>query len=372
MESFLPRLNNKNARRVWYLTDTHLGIRNNSGEWIEIIREYFYEWFIPLVKEHYQPGDILLHLGDYYDSRQSINVRVLNLGVEIAEELAKIFVDGVYIIVGNHDVFGKNSNDVNSLKSIKWISSLSVIEEPISLTLGGKTFFLMPWRKDSEEESKCLDEAEPHDYLCCHCDIRGLKFNRYTNVEHGSSLEQFKKFGRVYSGHIHYSQETENVKMLGSPYELTRSDMSNPKGIVMLDLSTGKETYFQNNYSPKHKRVEFSYLLNLSPEEAFSIFNNNFVDIMIDPKMAMKCPLDIVSEMLPTARRISFHPYDQNQINSLSENIQISENRQFNVLDFIKEYVNGLDQDEETKQKMISSITKLHSIVVSQEQEGKI
>jgi DNA repair exonuclease SbcCD nuclease subunit len=372
MENFMPAIYNRKARRVWFITDTHLGIRNNSGEWIDIISNYFYEWFLPLVRENYQPGDIIIHAGDYYDSRQSINVKVLNLGVEIAEELSKIFVDGVYIIVGNHDVFGKNSNDVNSLKSIKWISSINVIEEPVSITLGDKTFFMMPWRKDQEAEAECLENATPHDYLCCHCDIRGLKFNRYSNVEHGSSIDKFRKFGRVYSGHIHYAQESENIKMLGSPYELTRSDMGNPKGITLLDLSTGKETYFSNNFSPKHKRVEFTNLLNLSPDEASSIFNNNFVDVMIDPKMAMKAPLNIISEMLPEARRISFHPYDQNQINNLSENIQVSENRQFNVMDFIKEYVNSLETTEETKTKMINSINKLHSIIISQEQEGKI
>ena len=372
MESFMPSLNNRQAKRIWFITDTHLGIKNNSGEWIEIIRSYFYDWFLPLIKKNYRPGDIILHLGDYYDSRQSINVKVLNLGVEIAEELSKIFTDGIYIIVGNHDVFGKNTNDVNSLKSIKWISSVTVVEEPVSLNLGGRSFFLMPWRKDQEAEAQCLEETSPHDYLCCHCDIRGLKFNRYSSVEHGSSIDKFRKFGKVYSGHIHYSQESENVKILGSPYELTRSDMANPKGITLLDLNTREETYFPNNFSPKHKRIEFSHLMNLSPEEASPIFANNFVDVMIDPKIALKAPLNVISEMLIDARRISFHPYDENQANNLSESLHISENRQFNVMDFIKEYVNALEKDQEVKDKMISSINKLHSIVISQEQEGKI
>jgi len=32
---------NKSAKRVWFITDTHLGVRNNSNEWIDSIREYF-------------------------------------------------------------------------------------------------------------------------------------------------------------------------------------------------------------------------------------------------------------------------------------------------------------------------------------------
>ena len=248
MNGHFPRLKNEKAKRVWFITDTHLGVRNSSNEWIDIIDSYFHNFFFPLVKENYRPGDVLIHLGDWYDSRQSVNLRVLNLGVQIAEEMSKMFPDGIWILIGNHDIFGKNSNDVNSLKSIKWIPSVTVCEEPVSLELGDKSFFMMPWRKDSQTEEECLDEAPYHDYLCCHSDIRGLKFNRFVNIDHGSDSNKFRKFGKVYSGHIHYAQESGNIKMLGSPYELTRSDMDNPKGITLLDLETGEEKFFKNDF----------------------------------------------------------------------------------------------------------------------------
>ena len=31
---------NPEAGRVWFITDTHFGVRNSSNEWIEIIRDY--------------------------------------------------------------------------------------------------------------------------------------------------------------------------------------------------------------------------------------------------------------------------------------------------------------------------------------------
>ena len=40
----------KESKRLWMITDTHLGVRNSSEEWIQIVRKYFFEWFIPLVK----------------------------------------------------------------------------------------------------------------------------------------------------------------------------------------------------------------------------------------------------------------------------------------------------------------------------------
>jgi DNA repair exonuclease SbcCD nuclease subunit len=364
-------IENKTAKRVWFITDTHLGVRNNSNEWIDSIREYFFDWFFPLVRENYQPGDVLFHLGDFFDSRQSINLKVLNLGIDVAEEMSAIFKDGVYIIVGNHDIWGKTNNEVNSLKSIKWIPGVNIIEEPQSISILDKSFLLMPWRKDHEAESEFLESASSHDVLCCHADIRGLKFNKFTRVETGASVDEFEKFRRVYSGHIHYAQKAGNINMLGSPYEITRSDMDNKKGITLLNVSDLKETFFENDFSPKFKRFYFSDILESTQEDLEPLFRNNFVDIMIDPVMSLKAPLNILTDILQSQRTLKFHPYDPNQANSLSQQIIDIEGRQFNVLDFIKEYIENLEHDRDTKDKMYQSLVKLHTIVTTQEQESK-
>ena len=195
------------AKRLWMISDTHLGIRNSSEEWIEIMRKYFYEWFIPLVRKNYKPGDILLHLGDVYDSRQSINLKVLNLCVDIFGELSKIFNDGIFIIVGNHDIFNKDSNVINSLVSLKWIPNINIIEEPISIKFGKRSSFMMPWRATENISAELLSNTAPHDYLFCHSDINGLSFNKYTKIEKGISASKLDNFRKIYSGHIHYAQK---------------------------------------------------------------------------------------------------------------------------------------------------------------------
>jgi DNA repair exonuclease SbcCD nuclease subunit len=364
-------IENKTAKRVWFITDTHLGVRNNSNEWIDSIREYFFDWFFPLVRENYQPGDVLFHLGDVFDSRQSINLKVLNLGISIFEELSLIFTDGIYVIAGNHDIWNKTSNDINSLKSIKWIPNVNVLEDPQSISILDKSFLLMPWRKDHEAESEFLESSKPHDVLCCHADIRGLKFNKFTHVETGASVKEFEKFKKVYSGHIHYAQKSGNINMLGSPYEITRSDMDNKKGITLLNVSDLKETFFENNFSPKFKRHYFKDILESTADELEPIFRNNFIDIMIDPVMSLKAPLNILTDILQSQRTLKFHPYDPDQANSLSQQIIDIEGRQFNVLDFIKEYIENLEHDRDTKDKMYQSLVKLHTIVTTQDQENK-
>jgi len=360
------------AKRVWFITDTHLGVRNNSNEWIEIMEDYFFKWFFPLIRDNYQPGDILIHCGDWFDSRQSVNLKVLNLGVSIAEEMSSIFKDGIHILIGNHDIWGKNSNDVNSLKSIKWIPGFNIHEEPVSLNLGGTSFFMMPWRKDQEAETQCLIETSPHDYLCCHADIKGLNFNKFVKVEHGIEEEYLKKFRKIYSGHIHYAQDYKNVKMLGSPYQLTRSDMGNTKGITLLDLSDGSERFFENKFSPKFQKIDFNRILEMTISDASQIFSNNFVDILIDPKMALRAPLNILTDEVTTPRKISFHPHDPNQAGLLSDKIRDTDGSNFSVIDFIDAYVEGLEYDEQTKSKLIRSIKALHNSVANQNGENSL
>jgi len=363
---------NIEAKRIFFISDTHLGVRNNSNEWIEQTREYFFDWFFPLVRENYKSGDVLFHLGDYFDSRQSINLKVLNLGIEIAEEMSKIFKDGVYIIIGNHDLWNKSTNEINSLKAIKWVPGINVFEEPVTLMASSKSIFMMPWRKDYKTDGETLDSIEPHDILCCHTDIRGLRFNRYSNVEEGSDLSKFSKFGRVYSGHIHYAQRQGNINMLGSPYEITRSDMDNKKGITLLDLGTMKETYFQNDFSPKFKKIMFKDILELTPEELEPIFRNNFIDILIDPALALKSQLGSLTDIMTSQRSLKFHPYDDKKATSLTEQMMDVEGRQFAVIDFIKEYVNNMDNDQTVKDKLLGSLNKLYIITTNKDQEDRI
>jgi len=359
-------IKNENAKRVWFITDTHLGIKNSSNEWIEIMREYFFEWFFPMIEKEYQEGDVLMHLGDWHDSRQSVNLKVLNLSMEIAEKMSSIFNDGIYVILGNHDIWGKYTNDINSLKPIKWIPNFTIFEEPETLILGDRKFCMMPWRKDTDTERETLDSFGAHDYLCCHTDITGLKFNKYVKIDKGTNLEELNKFTRVYSGHIHYSQKTNNVIMLGSPYELTRSDMDNPKFILRLDLETGEETAFRNNFSPTFNKHLFTDILESTPDELEVKFKNNFVDVMIDPKMALKAPLSVLTDEITSARKIMFHPYEPDKASSLSAQMYDSDGKQFNVLDFISEYVGHMDYDEETKNKLINSLGKLYERTINE------
>ena len=365
-------MNIPQAKRLWMITDTHLGVRNSSEEWIQIMRKYFFEFFIPLVKKEYKPGDVLIHLGDVYDSRQSINLKVLNLCVELFGELSKIFKDGVYVIVGNHDIYAKESNEINSLASLKWIPNINIFEDPLTINFGKRSAFMMPWRANEEVAVELLAGTKPHDYLFCHSDIRGMSFNKFTKIEDGIGYNKLDNFGRVYSGHIHYSQNFGKVRMLGSPYQLTRSDMDNRKAILLLDLETEEEVLFENNFSPKFIKIGFDQVLEKTPIELEDLFRNNFVDVLIDPKIAVKASLGILTEMVATQLKTTFTPIkDITQTDQNLEDALFSlDGKSFSIVDFADEYINSLNESDEVKEKMKKTIRILYKRTTDKEAES--
>lgn len=346
-----------NIKRAWVVTDSHFGVRNSSVEWTEIHRDYFLNFLIPKIKEQYRLGDILIHGGDVYDSRQSINLRVLNLGILIFEELSKIFVDGIYIIAGNHDCANRSSNEINSLKSLKWIPNIHIMEEPKLHKFSGKDVLFMPWRKDHNQEAECLNEFDGADYLFCHTDIRGLKFNKYTEVEEGNDISVFNKYKKVYSGHIHYRQKEGHVVMMGSPYQLTRSDAYNDKGFYLLDFENGSETFFLNDHSPQFIKLRFVDLLELTIPQIESAIKNNFVDVLIDGNLVLKTPMNLFNDLVTGYRRLDFQVMTNNEEMNSFEHL---EGKSFDLVEFVKEYIATLSYDQITKDKILASIQKLY------------
>ena len=67
-----------NFKRAWLLSDLHFGIKNNNKDFLNTQLDYFNNFFIPLIKKDKQLDDVLIILGDIFDSRQTINIFVLN------------------------------------------------------------------------------------------------------------------------------------------------------------------------------------------------------------------------------------------------------------------------------------------------------
>lgn len=349
-----------NAKRVWFITDIHFGVRGNLVEWIDIQEDYFRNFFIPLVRKNYQPGDILMVGGDVFDSRNAINLRVMHLAISVFDELSSIFKDGIITILGNHDCYNKSSNEVNSLVMMKYMPNIHIYEDPISVKVGPSKFLLMPWRKNHEEEGSCVQSMGPgHDYLLCHADIAGMKFNKKTDVMNGCDISTYRHFKKVYCGHIHYAQKKANINMLGAPYPMTRSDSGNQKGITMLDLSTGEETYFENDRSPRFVIAMFDNILDRTPSEVRRMFANNFVDVYVNPKDMFKIPVSsFIDHIGGVYKELHIKPLEATPVVQDNSNVDLVS--ELSLTNVIKEYVGGTVLNDDDKKRLETSLLVLY------------
>ena len=197
------------------ITDTHFGVYlNNLDKWQNMMESTFYEFVIPFLKKNVQEGDILIHLGDLFDNRTSIPIITLNKVEKILKEISQILP--VHMIVGNHDLFNKGTNDVNSVRLFSYISdNIHVYEKTHILEVFDKKLVLMPW---VEKRLDMINEIKnsPGDYLFCHSDLNGCRMH-LNSVAHRNpdkiDINDFKGYKHVFSGHIHIRQSNNNFTL---------------------------------------------------------------------------------------------------------------------------------------------------------------
>lgn len=350
------------VKRVWVLGDLHFGVRSNSVEWLEIQQDFFEQVFIPTLKKHVKPGDVLVQVGDTFDNRQSVNLRVLHYAIELFEKLGKILP--VHVICGNHDIWAKKSNDVSSIDTLKWIPNVQVYKKPKAFKWHDKEILLMPWRRDTEHEVETLLKFPKTDIVFCHSEVAGVALNSKVRNQHGTDTESYKNYSAVYSGHIHYRQKKGKLRLVGTPYELTRSDSGNPKGFDLVDLETMEETFFQNEVSPKFLKFNLKSLYMVQLGEFKDQIRNNFVDLYVPSKIATSSALSrLINKVQKISRKIepSIYEdesmvdtdlYDMDQIEDLYKN--------YNILHLCNLYVEGTGHDDEMKQKLKLRLKQLH------------
>ena len=354
------------VNRAFLISDTHFGVRNNSVEWMEIQRDYFKNFFIPLLKENCKPGDAVFHLGDVFDSRQSINIRVLDFAIEIFEEISKILP--VHIIVGNHDIYQKKSNDINSPSVFKWISNIYTYTEPCIVTSNThkNKILLFPWEEDQQVQKDVILEAKS-DYIFCHTDVQNLRFNKNVLIQDGNDPNVYKNCKGMYTGHIHYAQKFANIRVIGSPYQITRSDSGNIKGIWLVDFLKDEEQFFENTLSPKFLKLKLSTLINYTLAESKEIFHNNYIDILISSDDSVTFPFSKLLEILSPIRykKLSYIVVTNEQL----EEYEDDEKEDFDLLSLTTNYINDLQYSDSIKSKMKDYVKNLFERFMKSEEE---
>jgi UDP-2,3-diacylglucosamine pyrophosphatase LpxH len=261
-------------KQIALITDLHFGVKKNSTLFLSSMISYFKNEFIPYLKSN--GIKTIFMLGDFFDSRESINVKIKN---EVHSLFKKDLCDfNIYMLLGNHDIFYKTSIETHSLKYIGEFSNVTVIEKPTELTVNGKKFLLVSWQIDDSILN--YSPVDKIDVCLGHFDINGFYLNKTTVFEGGFNPSFFfNNFKLTFSGHFHlYSEQAmkdSKIVYIGTPYHLTRHDIGTDKGFIVLDTDTLK-------YERVLTEGTIKYIKNIWPNKLTEAeVTNNIIDIHV-------------------------------------------------------------------------------------------
>jgi DNA repair exonuclease SbcCD nuclease subunit len=272
--------------RIALLNDTHFGARNDSPAFLEYFMRFYNEQFFPYLEKN--NIKTLIHLGDVTDRRKFINFKTAHaFRQKFMKRLWEMKVD-THIIVGNHDTYFKNTNEVNSVSELcttyDGVNEPWIYTNPKEVELGGCRMLFLPWIcDDNYEESIYAIDNSTSEICMGHLEIKGFEMQKGIVNQQGLEKSQFKRFEKVISGHFHKKSDDGHIYYLGAQYEQTWSDYKDPKGFHIFDTET-RELERISNPLRIHKKFIYNDKDNDYSNVDLSEFNNTFVKVFVTNK----------------------------------------------------------------------------------------
>ncbi len=233
--------------KIALITDTHFGARNDNVNF----NEYFYNFYEGLFFPYLQQNNIkhCIHLGDLMDRRKFVSYRILKDFRERFIQPFNYLKINLHILVGNHDIYFRNTNDVNSLQELlgERHDNIHLYPEAQEVDFDGFPILMMPWINPQNEiySFGMMDETKA-DTMMSHLEVVGFEMHGGHTSESGFDKEQFKRFDTVFSGHYHKKSDDGQIYYLGTPYQMTWSDYNCSKGFHVFDTETRELTRIVN------------------------------------------------------------------------------------------------------------------------------
>ena len=146
-----------------------------------------------------------------------------------------------HCLVGNHDIYFKNTNDVNSLQELigQTSNKFHLYADATEVNIGGLDILFMPWinQQNYIYSMGMIDETKAKVSMG-HLEIKGFQMHKGQINDHGYDKELFKKFHTVFSGHFHHKSDDGQIYYLGNPYEIYWNDYNDKKGFHIFDTET--------------------------------------------------------------------------------------------------------------------------------------
>lgn len=236
--------------KIALINDSHWSARGDSQIFLDYFMKFFDDVFFPYLKEH--NINTIIHAGDFMDRRKFVNFNSLHqVRTKFLNQLHDNNIE-MHCILGNHDVYYRNTNKVNSLVEL-FKNDFNIYEKPVVVNFDGLNIAFLPWvNKENYDESIEFIKTAEAPFLIGHLELDGYEVIRGVKFDGGLDPKLFKRYERVLSGHFHCRQERENIYYMGTQYQITFSDLNETKGFHILDTDTREVEFIENPYRMFH------------------------------------------------------------------------------------------------------------------------
>lgn len=355
------------SNKVGLICDTHYGIRSDNAIFYDYQKksnEYFFSKFREAGVE------TVIHLGDLLDRRKFLNyVTEARLQQDLLNPLSEY---DSHIICGNHDVYYRNTNKINSLDAIVDKSKHVVYTSPQTIEISGVKILLLPWinSENYEDSIKSINETQAE--ICLgHLEISGFEMLSGIKSSHGLDYSKFKKFDLVGSGHFHHRSHYDPVHYLGAAYSFNWGDAQEPRGVNILDLETRTFSFIENPYNIFHthtyddrQKTQEEMVVELK-EHNYDNYKDSYVKVSVENKSypyIFDLLIDKIYEAKPTDLKIIDNTLLFEDDESIDESIIPQ-----NTNEYMSEYVSTLGLDTGVEKNVNLLMSELYKEAINLE-----
>lgn len=270
--------------KIAIFTDTHWTARKSSRHLHDYFELFYKNIFFPALEE--QGVEIVVHMGDAFDNRKSIDFWGLDWTRRVVLEPLRKYE--VHMIVGNHDIFLRNSTEINAPELLlKDYPNIKTYSSPTNTKVGGIDMTFIPWicSENYDETLKVIKKSKAK-IAMGHLELQGFRVNKHLIMEeHGLDPNIFTKFQKVFSGHYHTRSDNGRIFYLGNPYEMYWTDVNDTRGFHIFDTETFEHTPIDNPY-----KLFYNIYYEDTPHQMFDVteYVNKIVKVIVRKKSKQK------------------------------------------------------------------------------------
>ena len=271
--------------KVAIISDTHFGARKNSKIFHDYFKEFYDNVFFPTLDK--EGIKTIIHMGDVFDSRKGIDFSALSWAKNNVFDPIKERGIHLHLLVGNHDAYYKNTNQVNAVDLLlREYENIIVYSDPKEVCIGNLNTLFIPWI-NQENESKTLKiiEKSKAEVVMGHLELNGFYCHRGHVMDCGREPQSYDKFKKVFSGHYHTRSSNNKIFYLGNPYEIYWDDVNDNRGFHLFSTETLEHTAVDNTF-----RMFYNIYYEDTPHQMLNVdqYENKIVKVIVRKKSDLK------------------------------------------------------------------------------------